>query len=292
MGEEAEEPAAEEEAPPAEEEPKAPPVLTIELMQAFYAAEDVDSQARSLAEALEIPDHTGEPRSAIKLDFITNTLLFAKESGFSEEQTLVLNELAMKLLGLAGEGVGFDQAEMVFQKELIAKVSAVEKPGCFTPAQVKVVSEYFADGFFKHYKLYEYVYTEEREVHLSKKVVFVETAMPPPPLAAAWNEEQYAEHLKKVAEEEEAARVAKEEAERAAKEEAERKAAEEEAARKAAEEEEMLKRKPKTLDEAVEHSVKEKLTQEKAAMEAQYAAREAQLLEKIALLESQVGAAA
>jgi len=293
MAEEEQPAAVEGEEAAAEEEPvKLPPVLTEEIMRAFYDETDVEAQASALAEALAIPDHTGDPRSAIKLDLVTNTLLFAKDSGFSEEKTLILNELGTKLLDIAGEGVGFSQAEASLKKELLAKVSAVEKPGLFTPAQVTIASDYFANGFFKHYKLYDYVYTEEREVHKSKKVVYIETAMPPPPLASAWNEEQYEAHLIKVAEEEEAARIAKEEEEQAAKEEAERIVAEEEAARKAAEEEELLKRKPRTLEEAVEHSVREKLTQEKAALEAQYAAREAQLLEKIVLLESQVGGAA
>ena len=43
--------------------------------------------------------------------------------------------------------------------------------------------------------------------------------------------------------------------------------------------------------EAVEVAVRTKLALEKAALEAEYAAREAQLLEKIAVLEQQMGTA-
>ena len=42
------------------------------------------------------------------------------------------------------------------------------------------------------------------------------------------------------------------------------------------------------IDEAVEHAVREKLRQEKEALEAEYAAREEQLLLKIAALEEQI----
>ena len=63
---------------------------------------------------------------------------------------------------------------------------------------------------------------------------------------------------------------------------------EEEEAERAALEEELAKRRPRNLDEAVEHAVREKLRAEKAALEAEYAAREEQLLQKIAALEAQM----
>ena len=49
-------------------------------------------------------------------------------------------------------------------------------------------------------------------------------------------------------------------------------------------------RRPRTLDEAVANAVREKLKLERAALEAEYAAREEQLLTKIAALESQMKA--
>jgi len=53
-------------------------------------------------------------------------------------------------------------------------------------------------------------------------------------------------------------------------------------------EEQEARRRPKTLDEAVAHAVREKLKLERAALEAEYAAREEQLLTKIAALEAQM----
>ena len=49
-----------------------------------------------------------------------------------------------------------------------------------------------------------------------------------------------------------------------------------------------VEKQPKTLDEAVAHAVREKLKLERAALEAEYAAREEQLLTKIAALEAQM----
>ena len=73
-----------------------------------------------------------------------------------------------------------------------------------------------------------------------------------------------------------------------AAEEAERARKEEEEAERVRKEEQEARRRPKTLDEAVAHAVREKLKLERAALEAEYAAREEQLLTKIAALEAQM----
>jgi len=266
--------------------------LTAEALEAFYAAAaDPDAAATALAGVLGIEAHTTDSRGAAKLDFVSNTLSFARDAGFSEAQTMVLHDLVLKLLELAGQGVDFAAAEGAFQSLLVSKVTATPTEGCFTIDDVKAVSEYFANGFFAHFKLYSFMYTEEQRVDQHKQVLFVETPFPFAPLVASLMADAY--EAKVVAEAEAAAAAAKAAAEaaEAAAEEAKRVAIEAEDARKKAEEEELAKRKPKTLDEAVEHAVRMKLSLEKAALEAQYAAREAQLLQKIAVLEQQMGTA-
>ena len=246
----------------------------------------------ALAVALAIDDHTTDSRNGAKLDMIVNTLIFARDAGFSTAQTLTLHEITLKLLKMAGDPeVDFATAEAAFQSSLVSKVTATPTEGCFTVEDVKVISDHFAAGYFAHFKLYSFMYREMQAVDQHKTVLHLETPFPFQDLTESLPQDVHEAKLKHEAEVAEAAAKAKAEEEAAAAAEEEAKAKEEEAARKAAEEEELAKRKPKTLDEAVEHAVRQKLALEKAALEAEYAAREKQLLEKIAVLEQQMGEA-
>lgn len=253
-----------------------------------------DARARrsELAAVLGVENHTTDSRNGAKLDFVITSLLFARDAGFSAAQTLALHDLTLMLLKMSADPkVDFAAVEAAFQAALVSKVAATPTEGCFTVDDVKVISEQYAHGYFAHFRLYHFMYTEEQDVDQHKTVLRVETPFPFAPLVESLTEEKYEEKLKREAEEAVAAAAAKEEAEAAAKAEEEARLKAEEEARKAAEEEELAKRKPKNLDEAVEHAVRMKLAMEKAALEAEYAAREKQLLEKISVLEGQMGQA-
>ena len=77
---------------------------------------------------MEIENHNTDSRSGAKLDMIVNTLLFSRDAGFSPAQTLVLHDIALKLLTMAGDPkVDFATAEAAFQAALVAKVTAGER---------------------------------------------------------------------------------------------------------------------------------------------------------------------
>jgi len=251
--------------------------LNAESVEAFYAGQsDPDAAAAALAASLGIENHTTDSRGGAKLDTVTNTLLFSRDAGFTLAQTLVLHDVTLALLTMASDpNMEFAAAEAAFQAALVAKVTATPTEGCFTVDDVRVVSEHFAHGYFAHFKLYGFMYSEVQAVDLQKKTVHVETAFAFAPLTESLPAAAYEE---KVVRDTAAAAAAV-------------KAKEENEARKAAEEAELAKRKPKTLDEAVERAVQVKVALEKVALEAEYSARERQLLEKIAVLEQQMGAA-
>ena len=88
-------------APTAEDtEAKPPPMepLTPEILTAFYTnldtVEDPDVASDDLATALGVPDRTTDSRNGSRVDFIFNTLDFARDAGYTPAQTIAVVEHA------------------------------------------------------------------------------------------------------------------------------------------------------------------------------------------------------
>ena len=296
--------AEEDPAPPADGDAPAPPPprppLTPEILGAFYenlaANPDPDVAADALAESLELRDRTTDARVGSRVDFIFNALDFTRDAGLTPAQTVAVHEVGQAMLDACtaapGPSFSFADAESLFQSTILPKVAAEpdREGGQFSVTDVRAVSDYFAKGFFQHFSLWQFVWSEEQETEKHETFKRVEFAFPARPLPDFLTEEANEERLAKEAEEAEAARVAAEEAAKAAEEAERLRLIEEEDAKRKAEEEEYARRKPATLADAVEHAVKTALAQERAALEAEYAVREKQLREKISVLEQQMKA--
>ena len=297
--------AEEDPAPPADGDaaptpPPPRPPLTPEILAAFYenldANPDPDVAADALAEALELRDRTTDARIGSRVDFIFNALDFARDAGLTPAQTVAVHEVGQAMLDACavdpGPSVVFADAESLFQSTILPKVAAEpdREGGQFSVTDVRAVSDYFAKGFFQHFSLWRFVWSEEQEMDKHETFKRVEVAFPARPLPDFLTEQANEERLAKEAEEAEAARVAAEEAAKEAEEAERLRLIEEEDAKRKAEEEEYARRKPATLADAVEHAVKTALAQERAALEAEYAVREKQLREKISVLEQQMKA--
>ena len=296
--------AEEDPAPPADGDAPAPPPprppLTPEILAAFYenldANPDPDVAADALAESLELRDRTTDARVGSRVDFIFNALDFARDAGLTPAQTVAVHEVGQAMLDACaaapGPSFSFADAESLFQSTILPKVAAEpdREGGQFSVTDVRAVSDYFAKGFFQHFSLWRFVWSEEQETEKHETFKRVEFAFPARPLPDFLTEEANEERLAKEAEAAEAARVAAEEAAKEAEEAERLRLIEEEDAKRKAEEEEYARRKPATLADAVEHAVKTALAQERAALEAEYAVREKQLREKISVLEQQMKA--
>ena len=296
--------AEEDPVPPADGDAAPPPPprppLTPEILAAFYenldANPDPDVAADALAESLELRDRTTDARVGSRVDFIFNALDFARDAGLTPAQTVAVHEVGQAMLDACavepGPSFVFADAESLFQSTILPKVAAEpdREGGQFSVTDVRAVSDYFAKGFFQHFSLWRFVWSEEQEMEKHETFKRVECAYPARPLPDFLTEEANDARLAKEAEEAEAARVAAEEAAKEAAEAERLRLIEEEDARRKAEEEEYARRKPATLAAAVEHAVKTALAQERAALEAEYAVREKQLREKISVLEQQMKA--
>uniref|UniRef100_A0A7S0PSW7 Uncharacterized protein n=1 Tax=Micromonas pusilla TaxID=38833 RepID=A0A7S0PSW7_MICPS len=296
--------AEEDPAPPADGDAAPPPPprppLTPEILAAFYenldGNADPDVAADALAESLELRDRTTDSRVGSRVDFIFNALDFARDAGLTPAQTVAVHEVGQAMLDACaaapGPSFSFADAESLFQSTILPKVAAEpdREAGQFSITDVRAVSDYFAKGFFQHFSLWRFVWSEEQEMEKHETFKRVEFAYPARPLPDFLTEEANDARLAKEAEEAEAARIAAEEAAKEAAEAERLRLIEEEDARRKAEEEEYARRKPATLADAVEHAVKTALAQERAALEAEYAVREKQLREKISVLEQQMKA--
>ena len=218
-----------------------------------------------------------------------NTAVFARDAGFSLPQAAYLHAVATAMLEVAADAkMTFDDAERRFQHALVTRATASPTDGHFTVDDIRVVSAHFAANFFAHFKLFTHAYRNEQAVEQHATTLRMETPFAFKKLPDAYTLERWEAKLVRDKEAEEAERVRLEEEARVAAEEAERVRKEEEEAERVRREEQEARRRPKTLDEAVAHAVREKLKLERTALEAEYAAREEQLLTKIAALEAQM----
>lgn len=215
---------------------------------------------------------------------------FTQKQKLGPVRTAAVFNIGWDVFQLCVHGHSFTDCECTFKMAMIESVSAVPGPDDtkFWPEQVKALTGFMLTTFFKHFKLYSYVFTHEQD-HVEHHTGLVIETPEIQSFAEAMSQSEWdayqadiaakAEAARQAAEAEEAARVA---AERAAIEEAER--AEAEAARQ-----ELLRRKPATLDDAIEHLVAVRLTEEKELLAAMYREKEEVLLARIALLGEKKG---
>ncbi|KAK2558549.1 Ciliary-associated calcium-binding coiled-coil protein 1 [Acropora cervicornis] len=114
------------------------------------------------------------------------TLLKVMLDNIKEKQFSLVNNIQKFRLLLAGIGV-----------ENCSQNGGLE---CFDVNQAKLITDYFIDSFFQHYKLYQFLFTQEpqEEVVLSELTLEVPplaTVPFPPPLDEGMTEEMWREHL-------------------------------------------------------------------------------------------------
>lgn len=162
----------------------------------------------------------------------------------------------------------------------LALQSSVHRPpyslGIFSFAEMKDMSEYVLSAYYRHYKLYQYAFTDlvKMDVELAKPILETPQAFESLGMAipeAEWTEKQ--DELARAA----AEAKAKEEEEKAAAEEAERQA------RLTAEYEAAI---PEEVSSKVEEVLAASMAKMKEELETKFAEQEEGLLAKIAALEA------
>ena len=124
-----------------------------------------------LVQMLELPlneEKQLDKRGLITLELFGYLVLFARENDFTEEQLSALYTIVVSIHQLC-LSTPYDNSRQCFQllKDLLVCHSVNRPPystGLFSVRQVKSITDYVLQSYFKHFKLYKYAFT--RKVHM------------------------------------------------------------------------------------------------------------------------------
>lgn len=157
-------------------------------------------------------------QSEILAEFHFHNFGFCQKQCFSDEQASTLLSV-MRLLhqkSVADSKMSIQDAFVLF-RQLMSGHSVQRPPysvGVFSTEEAMAITDYVAETFFRHFKMYQYVYVKSKELHL--QVVNEDVLVAPPvPMSVPLHESQEVDprevpELKDMFEAEEAARVAEE----------------------------------------------------------------------------------
>eukprot|EP00297_Palpitomonas_bilix_P010508 CAMPEP_0113875220 /NCGR_PEP_ID=MMETSP0780_2-20120614/4815_1 /TAXON_ID=652834 /ORGANISM="Palpitomonas bilix" /LENGTH=254 /DNA_ID=CAMNT_0000861173 /DNA_START=203 /DNA_END=967 /DNA_ORIENTATION=- /assembly_acc=CAM_ASM_000599 len=192
---------------------------------------------------LRVLNKEEDTKTPILVSVYHHLIGFCVTENMSSEKISVLFSLVKSTHERAmGEFLPLETAFAHFRDLLLAH--SVQRPpfsvGIFDLADVKLIVDYILDNYFRHYRLYKYVFTRRNLVNVETLGKVHEEPTSFRPLAEAMTEEEWNEKVRKEQEEKEAAQHAKLE--------------EEVAARKAAREEEGIEL-PPSVEEIVEKTL-------------------------------------
>ncbi|XP_031564152.1 ciliary-associated calcium-binding coiled-coil protein 1-like isoform X2 [Actinia tenebrosa] len=137
-----------------------------------------------LAEILNLTNYHISLPEACVLDYYVAGFWFTKEENFNNQQTsafftllkILVENIKDKHMSLAESLVEFKRLLVGIGMENCPKSGGLE---CFDISQAKVITNYFTDSLFQHFKLYEFLFTQEP----SEEVITTEVKVEVPPMA-------------------------------------------------------------------------------------------------------------
>lgn len=112
-----------------------------------------------------------DKRGHITLELFGYLVLFARENDFTAEQLSALYTIVASIHQLC-LSTPYDNSRQCFQllKELLVCHSVNRPPystGMFSVSQVKSITDYVLQSYFKHFKLYKYAFTKKLHMDLT-----------------------------------------------------------------------------------------------------------------------------
>lgn len=137
--------------------------LLLSDVQELWNCSSRDDVKKKLCSKLNFDFHNLLSKDKILLDLHFHTMLFAKQRNYNEEQTSSLFSIIKNVHEKAVETpFGNIEDTLAYFKELLACHSVKRPPFCiylFSVAEVVAITEYVANTYFRHYKLYKYAFT-------------------------------------------------------------------------------------------------------------------------------------
>ncbi|KAM4606837.1 cilia- and flagella-associated protein 119 [Discoglossus pictus] len=145
--------------------------LSMHDLEILERTESTEELRRALSRMLYLEGGLSQPRVSVLLDFYYYILRFCQDCGFSKEQTSSLVSI-MRETHAACLDTPLDNAVRCYEyfKELLLCHSVHRPPfsvDLFSPQQVLLISDYFLKTYFRHFKLYKYVFTPQVLLDLS-----------------------------------------------------------------------------------------------------------------------------
>lgn len=147
--------------------------LTVADIDRLEDAETPEQIKRLLCELQHLDEPSLNPKHAVLLDLYYYTLQFARQQVFNKEQTSAFFSIVKNTHTVCTE-TPFGNVQQCFNyfREMVL-CHAVKRPpfsvDLFKPAQVRSITEYVINTYFRHYKLYKYVFTPLVRLDLSMK---------------------------------------------------------------------------------------------------------------------------
>ncbi|XP_031572549.1 coiled-coil domain-containing protein 189-like [Actinia tenebrosa] len=184
--------------------------LTLENVDEILKSKSADETQSILADIFKIKDHKEELRSGILIDLYYYSIQFAKDNNFTKEQISAFFSI-IKCIHEMAIDTPFGNVKPVFEytKDLILCHSIKRPPfsiALFSTDQVKNITTYIVNTYFRHYKLYKYAFTPK--VRLDLAIDYIGLPATPPPSEVGEEDEKMTEEKKE--EEGEEAEVAAE----------------------------------------------------------------------------------
>lgn len=157
--------------------------LTVDDIDRINESLNADHIKMVLADIFHLDDHKSSLKTGIVMDLYYYTLQFARDNKFTKEQTSAFFSIVKKTHEVCTE-TPFGNLDQTFAyfKELVL-CHAVNRPPhsieLFNPDQVRLITEYTVNTYFRHFKMYKYAFTPLVRLDLSLSYVGVpETPAP------------------------------------------------------------------------------------------------------------------
>lgn len=163
--------------------------LTVNDMDLLEQAVTAHQLRETLSDVLGLRQHMDEERTQVELDLYFYTVQFAREHNFNKEQTSVLFTIVKQTHEVCTE-TPLGNLEQCFSyfRELVL-CHAVRRPpfsiDLFNAEEVKLIIDYVVNTYFRHYKLYKYVFTPTVRLDLSISYTGLDEESPSSPDADA-----------------------------------------------------------------------------------------------------------
>ncbi|KAM4813042.1 cilia- and flagella-associated protein 119 isoform 1-T1 [Urocitellus parryii] len=158
--------------------------LDIHCMHRLEKTDNIEEMREVLAELLKIGCPEQNLQDAITLDLYSHALIFCRQQGFSLEQTSVACALLQDLhKACAATPLGnVEECYRYFTSVLFCH--GVRRPpfsiDLFKEEQLLALADYVVNTYFRHFKLYKYVFTPQVRLDLSLTYMGLQPPKPRP----------------------------------------------------------------------------------------------------------------